>query len=112
MATCDAICGWEHIYYMRRIRTNREWTGRSLVQRGGLEIPCMYDVFVKTERTYRAEEDFERETAFFQATRRWNSLVRCLTVHDHRMNVKYVIKCYGKVRIHYKLNQHYGMLQY
>lgn len=82
------------------------------VQGGGLEIPCMYDVFVKTERTYRAEEDFERETAFFQATRRWNSLVRCLTAHDHRMNVKYVIKCYGKVRIHYKLNQHYGMLQY
>ena len=82
------------------------------VQEGGLEIPCMYDVFVKTERTYRAEEDFERETAFFQATRRWNSLVRCLTVHDHRMNVKYVIKCYGKVRIHYKFNQHYGMLQY
>ena len=66
------------------------------VQGGGLEIPCMYDVFVKTERTYRAEEDFERETAFPQATRRWNSLVRYPTVHDHRTNVEYVINVMEK----------------
>ena len=56
----------------------------------------MYDVFVKTERTHGAEEDFERETAFPQATRRWNSLVRYPTVHDHRMNVEYVIKVMEK----------------
>ena len=66
------------------------------VQGGGLEIPCMYDVLVKTERTYGAEEDFERETAFAQATRRWNSLVRYLTVHDHRMNVECVINVMEK----------------
>ena len=56
----------------------------------------MYDVFVKTERTHGAEEDFEREAAFPQATRKWNSFVRYLTLHDHRMNVEYVINVMEK----------------
>ena len=45
LATCDAICGWEHIYYMRGIRTNREWTGRSLGSgrrtRDSLHVRCL-----------------------------------------------------------------------
>ena len=66
------------------------------VQGGVLEIPCMYDVFDQTERTHGAEEDFERETAFPQATRRWNSLVPYFTVHGHSMNVEYVINVMEK----------------
>ena len=51
---------------------------------------------IRQERTLGAEEGFERETAFPQASRRWNSLERYLTVHDHRMNVEYVINVMEK----------------
>lgn len=49
------------------------------------------------ERTHGAEEDFEREKLeFSQASRRWNSVERYLTVHDHRLNVEYVINVMEK----------------
>ena len=89
------ICGWEHICYMQDIRTNKECTGRSLASgrrtRDSLHVRCL-----RPERTHGAEQDFERETAFPQASRRWKGLVRYLTVHDHRMNVEYVINVMEK----------------
>lgn len=49
LALCDAICGWEHINYMRGTGQTRSVPEGVWVQGGGLEIPCMYDVFVKKE---------------------------------------------------------------
>ena len=43
----------------------------------------MYDVFIK-EKTDGAEENFERETAFSQASHRRNSLVFCFNVMEQR----------------------------
>ena len=63
------------------------------VQGGGLEIRCMYDVFVEKEHTEQSKTLKEKR----QASRRWNSLERYLTVHDHRMNVEYVINVMEKL---------------